>query len=157
MRFVGYLRGNDDIRNLLSIQMDQHQLLIGSCKHFLELSSNDYPYEESSRIKLLWERNTHYTITVHVQGAWNQRLVRHHDVFLIDKICNEIRRPEVLIKLNNVRLYLKGSRLNEIVTEDGQWIHNWATHGPSSNSEFKLPKRRKLLEQNMRLFRDTIQ
>jgi len=86
--------------------MDQHQLLIGSGKHFLELPSTNYPYGEKSRIQFLWEQNTKYKITLKVQGAWNQSLVRKYDVFLMDKIGLVIRRPEVLEKLNNIRLCL---------------------------------------------------
>lgn len=44
VRFVGYLRQKDELSNLLRIQMDQHQLIIGSATHFLELLSTTYPY-----------------------------------------------------------------------------------------------------------------
>ena len=72
VRFVGYLRLRTELGNLLRIQMDQHQLLMGTETHFLELSSNDYPYGEKSRIQFLWDQNTQYKITLRVQGAWNQ-------------------------------------------------------------------------------------
>ena len=39
VRFVDYLRQKDELGNLLRIQMDQHQLIIGSGTHFLELLS----------------------------------------------------------------------------------------------------------------------
>lgn len=97
VRFVGYLRENDDIGNLVCIQMNQHQLLIGSSKYFLEVSNDDYPYGESSRIKFLCEHNTLYKITLHVQWAWKQMLIKQHDVFLMDRICNTIRQPDVLV------------------------------------------------------------
>ena len=69
VRFVGYLRQNKELGNVLRIQMDQHQLLIGSGKHFLELSSTTYPYGERSRIQFLWEQNTKYKLKRKVQGA----------------------------------------------------------------------------------------
>ena len=119
MRFVGYIRKDDEIGNLLRIQMDQHQQVIGSGKQFLELSSLDYPYGESSRIQFLWDKYTQHKITLHVQGAWNQKLAKKGDVFLMDNISKVIQRPELLTKLNNVRLYLKVSRLSDIVTADG--------------------------------------
>ena len=56
MRFVGYLRQNQELGNILRIQMDQNQLLIGSERHFLELSSDTYPYGEGSRIQFLWDQ-----------------------------------------------------------------------------------------------------
>ena len=74
----------------------------------------------------------------------------------MDKICSKIRITDILVRLNNVRLYLRVSRLSDIVSEDGQWIHEWALHGPPSLCTLKWPKRRKPLEQNMRLWRDTI-
>ena len=57
VRFVGYLRQKQELGNVLRIQMDQYQLLIGSDNHFLELSSDTYPYGERSRIQMLWEQN----------------------------------------------------------------------------------------------------
>ena len=69
VRFVGYLRQDKDIGNLLRIQMDQHQMLIGSGTHFLELKSTDYPYGEKSRIQFLWDRNTQYQVTLKVRGG----------------------------------------------------------------------------------------
>ena len=70
VRFVGYLRHDTDLGNILRIQMDQHQLVMGAGKYFLELSSTDYPYGEQSRIHFLWDQNTRYRITLQVQGAW---------------------------------------------------------------------------------------
>ena len=151
VRFVGYLRQDKDIGNLLRIQMDQHQMLIGSGAHFLELKSTDYPYGEKSRIQFLWGRNAQYKVTLKVQGAWKQKLAKHCDVFLMDKICSKIRITDTLVRLNNVRLYLRVSRLSDIVSEDGQWIHEWALHGPPALCKLKFPNRRKPLEQNMRL------
>ena len=140
MRFVGYLRLNQDLGNILRIQMDQHQLLIGSERHFLELSSDTYPYGESSRIQFLWEQNTKHKITLKVQGAWKQGLQRENDCFLMPRICEVIRRPDTLLRINNVRLYLKVSRLSDIVQPNGQWIHDWAFYGPPADCTLTWPK-----------------
>ena len=78
--------------------------------------------------------------------GWNQQLAREGGVFLMDRISKVIRRTEVLDKLNNVRLYLKDSRLSDIVTDDGQWLHNLALHGPPLTSALTWPKRRKPLK-----------
>ena len=40
-------------------------------------------------------------------------------MLLMDRICSKIRVTETLEKLNNVRLYLKVSRLSDIVSDDG--------------------------------------
>lgn len=47
-------------------------------------------------------------------------MVRQCDVFLMDRIYSKIRIPDMLEKLNNVRLYLRSSRMTDIVTEDGR-------------------------------------
>ena len=120
VRSVGYLRQDKDIGNLLRIQMDQHQMLIGSETHFLELNSTDYPYGEQSRIQFLWDKNTQYKIILKVPGAWKQKVARRNDVFLMDRIRATIRIKDTLERLNNVRLYLKVSRLSDIVGTDGQ-------------------------------------
>ena len=117
-RFVGYLRQDTDLGNILRIQMDQHQMLIGSGTHFLELSSTTYTYGERSRIQFLWDQNTKYKITSKVQGAWKQELNRDKDVFLMNKISAVVRRPDLLQQFNNVRLYLKVSRLSD---NNGGW------------------------------------
>ena len=57
-RFIGYLRHQNHEGNLLRIQMDQHQQLIGSGAHFLSLPNTEYPYGEDSRIQFLWDNNT---------------------------------------------------------------------------------------------------
>ena len=156
MRFVGYLRQKQELGNLLRIQMDQHQLIIGSEIHFLELSSDTYSYGERSRIQFLWEQNTKYKITIKVQGAWNQCLQRENDCFLMTRICEVVRRPDLLLRINNVRLYLKVSRLSDIVQPNGQWIHDWAFVGPPKACTLTWPKRRCPLEQNWKLWRETI-
>ena len=38
------------------------------------------------------------------KDAWNQRVHRENDVFLIDKICDTSRSSLVLERLNDVRL-----------------------------------------------------
>ena len=65
-RFVRYLRQETKIGDLLRIQMDEHQQVIGSQSHFLSLNSTDYPYAKPSRTQYLWERNTKYGITVEI-------------------------------------------------------------------------------------------
>ena len=61
-RFVAYIRQDTEMGNLMRIQMDQHQRLIGSEKHFLERDSSQYPYGDSSRIQFYGSkiRNTEY-------------------------------------------------------------------------------------------------
>ena len=122
----------------------------------MELSSDTYSYGERSRIQFLWEQNTKYKITLKVQGAWKQCLQRENDCFLMTRICEVVRRPDLLLRINNVRLYLKVSRLSDIVQSNGQWIHDWAFVGPPSASTLTWPKRRCPLEQNWKLWRETI-
>ena len=55
-RFVGYVRMENEIGNLMRIQVDQHQQLMGTDKNFLELDGTKYRYGEPSRIQFLWEQ-----------------------------------------------------------------------------------------------------
>ena len=90
-----------------------------------------------SRIQFLWEQNTKWCITLRIKDAWNQRVIRENDVFLMDKICDNIRSHLVLNKMNDIRLWLRVSRLSDIVTADGTDIATWALHGPPTRSELK--------------------
>ena len=47
-RLVGYLRKEDEVGNLLHIQLETHQILIGSSKLFLNLDPDVYCYGEPS-------------------------------------------------------------------------------------------------------------
>ena len=128
-KFVGHLRQGSKIGNMLRIQMDQHQQLLGISKHFLTVFCASYPYIEPSRMQFLWEKNTKYGITLMVTEAWNQKVQRSNDVFLMDKICETIKDTETLVRINNVRLWLKVSRLSDIASADGKHIEHWAMHG----------------------------
>ena len=74
----------------------------------------------------------------------------------MDKIVDNINITSVLTRLNDVRLYHQVSRLSDIATDDGSFIHKWALYGPPSPSSLGWPKRRIPLDHNMKLWRDTI-
>ena len=80
-RFVGYLRRKDEIGNLLRIQMDQHQLVIRSSSHFLELLSSNHPYGEMTKIQFYGGKTKSTISPSRYRGAWNQNVARQHDVF----------------------------------------------------------------------------
>ena len=83
-------------------------------------------------------------------------MIREHEVFLMDNICGVPRLHSVLEKLNDVRLWLKVSRLSDIVLEDRTTIAPWAMYGPPSRSDLKWPKRGDTLPENLKLWRDTL-
>ena len=74
----------------------------------------------------------------------------------MDKIVDAITNHFILIRLNDVRLYLQVSRLSDIATENGASIHEWAFHGPPPPSSLRWPKRRIPLDHNMKSWRNTI-
>ena len=80
-RFIGYLRHDEEMGNILRIQMDHHQQIIGCKEHFLPLPSNTYKYEKASRIQLLWDQNTKYGIKLLVKGAWWKKIKHKHNIF----------------------------------------------------------------------------
>ena len=126
-------------------------MLIGTQAQFLSKDYTHHPYGEKSRLQFLWEQNTKWGITLKIKDAWNQRVLRENDLFLMDKICEKIPSHLVLNKLNDVRLWLKVSRLSDIVIEDRTDIAPLPTR-----SELKWPKRRKSLPENLKLWRDTL-
>ena len=129
VRFVGYLRQKDEIGNLLRIQMDQHQLIIGSGTDFLELLSITYPHGESLEYSS-YGRRTHIIKSLSRYRGAGTNTYHEHTTFFD-------HHPKLLLKINNIRLYLKLSRLSDIVQEDGQWMHEWAFYGPPSNFTLK--------------------
>ena len=129
--------------NLMRIQVDQHKQLIGTERHFLELNSNNFPYDEPSRIQFMWKQNTKYGINIKVNGIWNQELERENDIFIMDKIWQITQSKYILERINDVHLYLKVSRLSNIVNDEGSAIEKWALYGPPANSTLTWPKRRK--------------
>ena len=93
---------------------------------------------------------------MYIYVDWKQDIKRENDRFLMDEIIKEVKYPPVLAWINDVRLYLKISRISDMATTYGSNIHRWAVYGPPSNSTLKWPKRRTPLESNMKLWRDTI-
>ena len=49
-QFIGYIRMDSEMGNLMRIQVDQYQQIMGTQQHFLELDSTKYQYGEASRI-----------------------------------------------------------------------------------------------------------
>ena len=107
-RFIGTLRSKDNLGKLLRLQMDKHQMHLGTSQHFLQLNSNDYPYGEKSRIQFLWEECSRHNIQLHISGAWVERPARVGDVFLMDRIAPLYKDKAKLERINAVRLYLQG-------------------------------------------------
>ena len=109
--------------NLILIQMDQHQQIMGTHEHFLSLPSTRLPYGERSRTQFLWEQNKRRGAKLFIKGAWKQTVTRENDVFLMNDICSTPRPAYILECLNDVRLWLKVARLSDISNpEDTQII-----------------------------------
>ena len=59
-------------------------------------------------------------------------------------------------KLNDERLWLRVSRLSDIVNEVGDKIEDWALYSPPMKSDIDWPTRRKPLPETFKLWRSTI-
>ena len=150
-RFVGYIRQDNEMGNLIRIQIDQYQQIMGTERHFLTLDSSYYPYEESS-----WIQNTRNGVKLMIKGAWKEKITLMHDIFIMEKICQDNRPTYILERLNDVMLFLKVLRLSDIVHPNGSDIEHWALYSPPADTSVIWPKRRQPLEENMKLWRDTI-
>ena len=82
-------------------------------------------------------KNTPRCLKLRVEGAWKQELVRENGIFIIDKIAMKIKSASIIHRLNDVRFYLKVSRMSDIVTEDGSSIYTWTLFGSPSESDLK--------------------
>ena len=60
---------------------------------------------------ILWDQNTLNGVTLFVYGAWNEKIARKNDVFIMDKLSETPRSVVTMEKLNNIRLWLQVSRL----------------------------------------------
>ena len=155
-RFIGYLRHQNHEGNLLRIQMNQHQQLIGSEAHFLSLPSTNYPYGEEIRVQFLWDNNTKWGITLQVQGAWRHHMQRENDKSLMDGIVAVIKNPLHLRRINDVKLFLKVGLLSDITTLDGSSFLPWTWVGPPRVTNEKWPNRRVPLPENWKLWRHAL-
>ena len=142
--------------NLLRIQMDQHQQLIGCEVHFLSLPCTQYRYGKKSRMKFLWQSNTKHGVTLKVSNPGIQLPQRENDVFIMDRITATSHPTHILERLNDVRLWLHVSRLSDMVNQSGDKIENWALYGPPESLNMQWPKRRHPLESNLKMWRDVL-
>lgn len=55
-RLVGYIRRGEEVGDILQLQIETHQLLIGSSQLFFNLDPKVYSYGEKSRPQYLWEQ-----------------------------------------------------------------------------------------------------
>ena len=77
-----------------------------------------------------------------VQGAWNQKVARTNDVFIMNKLCETPRSVRIMERLNDVRLWLRVSILSDMVNELGDKIEDWTLYVPPMKSNIAWPTRR---------------
>ena len=140
------MRRGEQVGKLLSIQMETHQIVIGSSKHFLNLSPVLYPYGENSRIQFLWEQCHKYEIKFHIKDLWVQKTVRANDVFIMDEMVKRIDNKVTLRQMNDIQLFLRVSRLSDITNLAGTSLTDEALEGiPTTATEFQWPHRQQPL------------
>ena len=74
----------------------------------------------------------------------------------MDKLSDTPRSAAIMEKLNDVRHWLKVSRLSDMVNDEGNKIEDWALYGPPKPSDIEWPTRRHPVQENLRLWRNTI-
>ena len=72
------------------------------------------------------------------------------------EFITEFNFPIKLAQLNDICLYLKIYCISDSATNNGTQIHQWTLYGPPAQTSLQWPKRRPLLECNMKLWRRTI-
>ena len=106
---VKHLRANGEIGQLLQMEIDIYQMTIGSETHFFELNPSQYSYGEKTFIHFIWELNHKYGINILIASNWQEKIVRENDTFIMDVVVKKITRPNILKRINDVRLFLKVS------------------------------------------------
>jgi exonuclease III len=117
---VKHWRSDSQITSLLNIALAWYQDQLGVGQKVLEHPSIDYPHDESK-----WFRQTRRFLhsiggTIIIQDAPLMQLQRHHDEFLMDRICksNHFTTPEIKI-INYCRLYLRVTLISDLATASG--------------------------------------
>ena len=49
----------------------------------------------------------------------------------MDRIVDKVKKAYILVRLNDVTMYLQVFRIRDIVAEDGSKIYEYAMHAPS--------------------------
>ena len=118
-RLIGSIRRDDQVGKILQIQMETHQMLIGSATPFFLLDPSTYSYGEQSRVQFLWEQCFKHGISIHFQSLWVEKIARQEDKFLMDEIVKKVTKPHVLRRMNDIQLYLRVSWLSDITNSQG--------------------------------------
>ena len=75
----------------------------------------------------------------------------------MDEIVKNINKSYVLKRMNNIRLYLKVSRLSDIATSTGDGIRQDVFDGiPLGESTLDWPKQRKPIQQNLNTWKKVL-
>ena len=78
---------DSEIGNMVRIQGDQYQQILGTQENLLELDITKYPYNKESRTKVVWNWNTKNGVHIKLKDAWKQDIRRENDTFIMDKTC----------------------------------------------------------------------
>ena len=152
-RFCGHIRRQKEIGNLLQIEMDTIQLIMGSRHHFFQLDPSIYCYGEKSFVQYLWEHNYNNNITIHLHDPWRIQPARENDLFIMDEMIKKVTKMDVLCRMNDVRLFLQVTRLSDISVESGDALDLSILNGTPKPNCLTWPKRRVPLEENLKQFR----
>ena len=66
---------------------------------FLLYPVHNIIYGKKSRIQFLWDQNNLHGVTLLVQGAWNQKVARTNDVFIVNKLCETPWSVDIMEKI----------------------------------------------------------
>ena len=75
----------------------------------------------------------------------------------MDKLSVPTSSAYILEILNEIRLYLRISRRSDVVNEEGTNIQPGNLYGPPAHSNLTLLKRQKILQSNMKSWRECTQ
>ena len=124
------------------IALEQYQLFLGLEKPLLMQSPENFQYGETHIIQYIWEACAISNLQFHIPNLRIQKRRFSNDKFLMD-IFLDLKVPTTIRKvLNNVRLWLRVSRLSDIFDPVTQRLHPWVMSATSqSTSMLEWPQR----------------
>ena len=155
--FIAHTRGGQDINTLQRILLNKQQLATGAKDYLFLLPYSRYSYSEHNEVTFLWRQLSALNIQLDIQGAWRPSIRYPQDVFIMEKFVDKGYPVDVLIVLNDVRVYMKVIVLSGITSNQGRKMAQWAMQCEVNlYHKWVWSPRRRPTSQNMKVWRDCI-
>jgi hypothetical protein len=120
---LGHLQLRDETGQLILITISHLQLWVGSAKTFFALPYPHYAlWIHHNWLMAIWKHTVQLQMQVEVEHHWLPKLLREHDLMLMDFFMTLNFSPSQLQLINRCRLFLQVLTLSDITSADGRTI-----------------------------------